>query len=60
MAYLPPSRVRMGEIYQQLGDTAGAVEQYARVVRLWSNCEPELRPWLNEIQRKLARLRSSN
>jgi len=43
MECLTPNRVRMGEIYQQIGDTAAAVEQYARVVRLWSDCDPELR-----------------
>jgi tetratricopeptide (TPR) repeat protein len=57
MAYLTPSRVRMGEIYQQLGDTAAAVEQYARAVRLWSDCDPELRPLVNEVRGRLARLR---
>jgi tetratricopeptide (TPR) repeat protein len=56
MAYLVPSRLRMGEIYQQLADTAQAVEQYARVVKLWSNSEPELRPRLNQIRSRLAQL----
>jgi tetratricopeptide (TPR) repeat protein len=56
MAYLTPGRVRMGEIYQQLGDTTAAVEQYARAVRLWSDCDPELRPLVNDLRGRLALL----
>jgi len=58
LAYLPGSRLRMGEIYQQLGDTTAAVEQYARVVRLWSNCDPELRPLVSDVRERLAMLYS--
>ena len=56
LAYLPASRLRMGDIYRQLGDTAAAVEQYRRVVRLWSEGDPELRPLLNEVRGKLGAL----
>jgi serine/threonine-protein kinase len=56
MAYLPMSRLRMGEIYEKVGDTAAAIEQYARVLRLWSECDPELRPQMNDVRGRLSRL----
>jgi hypothetical protein len=39
-----------------VGDTAAAIEQYARVMRLWSECDPELRPQMNDVRGRLSRL----
>jgi serine/threonine-protein kinase len=56
LAYLAYSRLRMGEIYEGLGETSLAAEHYKRVMRLWADCEPELRPTVTEIQGRVARL----
>ena len=59
MGYLTHSRLRMAEIYDQMGESRRAMEQYSRVARLWADCDPELRPLRNEIRRRIARLSSN-
>lgn len=56
--YLAPAHLRQGEIHERLGNVAKAVEHYSRFVELWKDCDPELRPILTEVQRRLARLHS--
>jgi serine/threonine-protein kinase len=56
LAYLTHSRLRMGEIYERLGETSLAAEHYRRVLRLWAECESDLRPRVGEIQGRVARL----
>jgi tetratricopeptide (TPR) repeat protein len=57
VVYLAPSHLRRGEIYERLGEPDTAVEHYRRFIELWENCDPELRPHVEEAERKLARLR---
>lgn len=57
MAYLAPSRLRMGELYERLGERELALAEYARVAKLWSNSGPELRPQVEDVRRRIARLR---
>jgi hypothetical protein len=54
--YLAPSRLRMAEMYERLGEREQAAEQYARFIRLWKDCDPELRPLVEDARRRLARL----
>lgn len=35
---------RLGELYSERGDTDRAIEHFGRLVELWQNADPELRP----------------
>ncbi|MFQ5605975.1 MAG: tol-pal system YbgF family protein [bacterium] len=54
--YLGPSYLRRAECYEKLGDTDKAIEFYGRFVDLWQNCDPELRPMLDDAKQKRERL----
>jgi tetratricopeptide (TPR) repeat protein len=56
MGYLAPSRLRMAEMYERLGEREQAVEQYSRFVRVWKDCDPELQPLVEDARRRVARL----
>jgi tetratricopeptide (TPR) repeat protein len=56
LVYLAPAALRQGEIYERLGDLTAAAEHYRRFVQLWQGCDPELRPMVEEVERRLARL----
>jgi tetratricopeptide (TPR) repeat protein len=56
---LAPAYLRMGEIHERRGDTAQAVEYYSRFVARWKDCDPELRPLVDDVRRRLARLRNT-
>ena len=47
---------RLGELYEQLGDTERALLYYDRFVDLWRDADPELQPQVHEIQERMARL----
>ena len=53
---LAPAYLRMGEIHERRGNTAQAVEYYSRFVARWKDCDPELRPLVDDVRRRLARL----
>jgi tetratricopeptide (TPR) repeat protein len=54
LVYLAPFHFRLGEIYQGAGDRAKAADHYSRFINLWKNCDPELRPKLEEAKSRLA------
>jgi serine/threonine-protein kinase len=56
MGYLAPSRLRIAQMYERLGERGQAVENYARFVELWKNCDPELQWLVEDARRRLARL----
>lgn len=47
---------RLGELYEAKGDRQKAVSHYTAFVELWKNADPELRPKVDEVRRRLARL----
>ena len=51
--YLGISYLRRGEVYEELGDPARAVEFYNRFLKLWSDCDPELQPLVEEGRLRL-------
>ena len=53
---LAPACKRLGELYEQRGDTAKARIQYSRFVRLWSEADPELKPSVISVEQRLRRL----
>jgi tetratricopeptide (TPR) repeat protein len=54
--YFAPSHLRRGEICERLGQRDQAIEHYTRFVELWQDCDPELRPTVEEAQIKLDHL----
>jgi len=51
-----PSYMRRAEIYEARGDSALAVEYYGRFVKMWKDCDPELRPMVAKAEQKLLAL----
>jgi DNA-binding SARP family transcriptional activator/TolB-like protein len=54
---LAPAQLRLGQIAHGAGDIAAAEEHLSSFVALWRECDPELRPLLNEGRTLLARMR---
>jgi len=44
---------RLGEAYEQLGETEKARAQYAYFVDAWRNADPELQPWVDRARARL-------
>jgi hypothetical protein len=51
-----PREFYLGQIAEARGNRAAAREHYARFVRWWRDCDPELRAWWEEGRRGLARV----
>ncbi|MFL5577829.1 MAG: protein kinase domain-containing protein [Gemmatimonadaceae bacterium] len=56
-AFLAPIHKRLGELYEARGDDESAARHYDRFVDLWSRADPELRPQVEEVRRRLTELR---
>jgi len=54
--YLPATLRRLGELYEERGDREKAVEYYSRFVDLWAEADPDLRPTVEDIRGRVARL----
>jgi DNA-binding SARP family transcriptional activator/TolB-like protein len=59
IAYLAPAQLRQAEIYERLGQREKAAEHYGKFVELWKDCDPELRPLMEEARRKVFALREA-
>ena len=46
----------LGRTAEQQGDRAQALERYRRVVRWWRGCDPELRPWWEQMRQAQERV----
>jgi tetratricopeptide (TPR) repeat protein len=53
---LAPSHLRRAEICERFGERNQAAEHCRRVVELWHDCDPELRPVVTEATAQLERL----
>ena len=51
---LPAIYQRLGDLYASRGDRVEAREYYSRLLELWKDCDPDLRPVLAEVRRRLA------
>ena len=51
-----PSQFYLGRVYERQGNIERAKYHYARFVRWWEDCDPELRPWWERGRQALARL----
>ena len=47
---------RLGDLYEQRGDRAAAIEWYSRFVDLWHDADPDLQPVVREVRDRIARL----
>jgi len=53
---MAPSLKRLGELYEERGDKAKAIENYSRFIDLWKDADPVLQPSVREVKGRLARL----
>jgi eukaryotic-like serine/threonine-protein kinase len=53
---IPRTLFRLGQLYQDAGDRAKALDYYGRFVDLWKNADPELQPRVAEARRAIAEL----
>jgi DNA-binding SARP family transcriptional activator len=56
LIYLAPSYLRRGEICERVGKSDEATRHYRRVLELWRECDPGLRPVLAQATAGLERL----
>ena len=47
---------RLGELYEERGDRARALEYYGKFVDLWRNADPELQPQVTDVKQRMSRL----
>jgi eukaryotic-like serine/threonine-protein kinase len=52
--FLARAHRRLGELYQERGELAKAHGQYAALVRLWRNADPELQPAIRDVRAQMA------
>jgi tetratricopeptide (TPR) repeat protein len=57
IAYVGPAHLRQAQIHERLGESEEALGHYARFIELWRECDPELRPLVEEAEGRLAQLR---
>jgi tetratricopeptide (TPR) repeat protein len=53
---LPALRERLGQLYESMGNTDKAVENYRAFIELWKNADPDLQPRVADARKRLARL----
>jgi tetratricopeptide (TPR) repeat protein len=58
--YLPRLHGRLGEMYESQGSNAKAVQHYEAFVEYWKNAEPVLQPEVEEVKRRLERMRAKS
>jgi hypothetical protein len=54
---LAPAYRELGTLYTDLGDTVRASHAYGRFLELWKDADPELRPQVTWVRRRLADLK---
>jgi tetratricopeptide (TPR) repeat protein len=59
-SYLAAVRKRLGELYEAKGDVQRASTNYLAFVELWKNADPELQPRVQEVRKRLARLKDAS
>jgi tetratricopeptide (TPR) repeat protein len=57
LAWAAPAHFLRAELLERLGRKREAAEDYERVVELWRDCEPEVRPIMWEAELRGMRLR---
>ena len=55
-AWTPYLTLRLGELHDARGDAATAVRYYTELLELWRDADPELRPTVERVRDRVARL----
>ncbi len=53
LVYLAPAHLARAELHAKRGERAAAAAEYRRFIQLWKDCDPELRPLVDEASRRL-------
>jgi eukaryotic-like serine/threonine-protein kinase len=53
---VPAIRERLGQLYESMGKTEKAVENYRAFIDLWKNADPDLQPRVADARKRLAAL----
>jgi tetratricopeptide (TPR) repeat protein len=53
---VPAIRERLGQLYESMGKTDKAVENYRAFIDLWKNADPDLQPRVADARKRLAAL----
>ena len=53
LVYLAPAHLARAELHDRRGERAAAAAEYRRFVALWKDCDPELRPFVDQATRRL-------
>ncbi|MGD8868271.1 MAG: BTAD domain-containing putative transcriptional regulator [Gemmatimonadales bacterium] len=56
LVFRAPSELGLAEVSEALGDTVEARRHYDQFLRLWWDCDPDLRPFVEAAERRLAEL----
>jgi tetratricopeptide (TPR) repeat protein len=54
--HVPAIRERLAQLYESMGKTDKAVENYRAFIELWKNADPNLQPRVADARKRLARL----
>jgi len=54
--FRPLAYKRLGELYENKGDTTRAATNYRQFVSLWKDADPDLQPVVSDARRRLAKL----
>ncbi|MEJ2580450.1 MAG: protein kinase [Acidobacteriota bacterium] len=58
VAFVPPSLMRRAEIHAERGETERAIDLYEEFIRLWEDCDQELRSIVDAGRSRVAELKS--
>lgn len=56
---IPFAHLRIGEVREKQGRTNEAIDHLTRFIEFWKDCDPELRPVVEDAKRRLERLKKS-
>ncbi len=56
MPPLPREYLRLGELFEAVGDNTTAAMYYGEFVELWQNSDAELRPVVEDVRWRIGRL----
>ncbi len=54
--HYPRALKRLGELHEERGDRAKALDYYGRLVELWRRADPSLQPVVRDVKARMARL----
>jgi tetratricopeptide (TPR) repeat protein len=57
--YLAPVHVRLGEVFESLGQSDSAIAHYNRFLGLWTRPDPEAGPLVEDVRARVDRLKAS-